>query len=491
MARENPTWGYRRIHGELVGLGHHIGASTVWQILKDAGVDPAPARTSVSWSQLLRSQAAIAYDFAHVDTALLRRFYVLFFIDVTTREVILGGITTNPTARWTTQAARNLFLGHSDRLADAKALVRDRGSQFTASFDEVFRTEGIKVLKTPVRTPVANAFAERWIASLRRELLDRTIIWNQRQLRRLVTDYVDQYNTHRPHRALQQRPPSRADGVDAGPPPSDNVIRFPHCDGLIGEVQERRMTPRQGFRHPHVEARSRQGRFSTVDETLQVKDIRLGEGVGTERFIMVRNLDTAQRDAAIRDKLVVLLTDRIDGSDELDRDARAELRGRIREKPGLWRYLRVTRGGLLRIDRTKIAAEARLDGKTLLRTSEMGVAAAEIARGYKSLLEAFRGWRDLKQLDLRPVYHRKDDRIVAHVQLSWLSLLLIRTAEIATGDTWRNLAAELDRIQLHTYDTGAGTVSQRTRLTGKQRDILDALSLPEPPHYYDFDPLND
>lgn len=240
-----------------------------------------------------------------------------------------------------------------------------------------------------------------------------------------------------------------------------------------------------------VEARSRQGRFSTVDESLQVKDIHVGDGVDVQRFIMVRNLESAARDAAIRDKLVALLADRIDGSDDLDPDARAELRGRIRAKPGLWRYLRVTKSGLLRIDKAKIAAEAKLDGKTLLRTSEMGVDAAEIARGYKALLQVERGWRDLKQLDLRPVYHRKDDRIVAHVQLSWLALLLIRTAEIAVGDTWRNLAAELDRIQLHTYDTGAGTVSQRTRLTTRQRDILDALLLPEPPRYYDFEPPND
>jgi transposase len=166
-------------------------------------------------------------------------------------------------------------------------------------------------------------------------------------------------------------------------------------------------------------------------------------------------------------------------------------RGRIREKPGLWRYLRVTSRGLLRVDRAKIAAEAKLDGKTLLRTSEMTVDAAEIARGYKALLEVERGWRDLKQLELRPICHRKDDRIVAHVQLSWLALLLIRTAEIAVGDTWRNLAAELDRIQLHTYDTGQGTVSQRTRLTAKQSSILERLGLPDPPRYYDFVPLDD
>jgi len=240
-----------------------------------------------------------------------------------------------------------------------------------------------------------------------------------------------------------------------------------------------------------VEARSRQGRFRTVDESLQVKDIRVGEGLDAQRFVMIRNLDAAAHDTHVRDRLVAILEDRIDGSDTLDPDARAELRGRIREKPGLWRYLRVTSRGLLRIDRAKIAAEARLDGKTLIRTSEMDLDAEHIARGYKALLEVERGWRDLKQLELRPVYHRKDDRIIAHVQLSWLALLLIRTAEIATGDTWRNLSAELDRIQLHTYDTGHGTVSQRTRLTAKQSSILERLELPEPPRYYDFTPLND
>jgi hypothetical protein len=238
MARENPTWGYRRIHGELVGLGHTIGASTVWQILKNADIDPAPTRTSTTWSQLLRSQAALACDFAHVDTVLLRRIYVLFFIDVTTRAVTLGGITTNPTAAWTVQAARNLFLIHGDRFANTKALVRDRGSQFTRSFDEVFRTEGIRVLKTPVRTPVANTFAERWIGTLRRELLDRTIIWNQPQLHRLLTEYVEHCNAHRPHRALQQRAPTAPPRHEGEvPSPTAEVIRLPRCDGLINEYK--------------------------------------------------------------------------------------------------------------------------------------------------------------------------------------------------------------------------------------------------------------
>ena len=166
MAAENPTWGYRRIHGELVGLGHRVGASTVWWILKDQGVAPAPQRGSVTWSDFLRSQAAVACDFACVDTVGLRRYYLLFFIDIKTRRVFYAGITAHPTGDWTTQAARNLFLRHGEALATCKALVRDGGSQFTAAFDEIFRIEGIKILKTPVRTPVANSFAERWIDSL-------------------------------------------------------------------------------------------------------------------------------------------------------------------------------------------------------------------------------------------------------------------------------------------------------------------------------------
>jgi transposase InsO family protein len=190
LASDNPTWGYRRIHGELVGLGHRTASSTVWQILKTNGINPAPNRSEITWSQFLHSQAAVACDFFTVDTALLRRFYVLFFIDVPTRRVFFAGVSANPTGAWTTQAARNLFLNHDRQLADARALVRDRGSQFIHTFDEIFHTEGLKILKTPVRTPVANAFAERWIGSIRRELLDRTIIWNQHQLERLALDYI-------------------------------------------------------------------------------------------------------------------------------------------------------------------------------------------------------------------------------------------------------------------------------------------------------------
>ncbi len=237
MATDNPTWGYRRIHGELSGLGHRLGASTVWTILKRHGVDPAPHRSTVTWTEFLRSQAAVACDFATIDTALLRRYYLLFFIDVSTREVFFAGITANPTGAWTTQAGRNLFLRHHDRLADARALVRDGGSPFIDAFDEIFRTEGLKILKTPVRTPVANTFAERWIGTVRRELLDRTIIWNRSQVERLVIDYINHYNTHRPHRSLDQRPPLETDA----PPRADQshlrVVKSTRCNGLINEYQ--------------------------------------------------------------------------------------------------------------------------------------------------------------------------------------------------------------------------------------------------------------
>jgi transposase InsO family protein len=237
LAAENPTWGYRRIHGELTGLGHRIASSTVWKILKANGIDPAPKRSDVTWTQFLRSQAAVACDFFTVDTAPLRRYYVLFFIHIPTRQVFYAGTTANPTGAWTTQAARNLYLRHANQLADAQALVRDRGSQFIDTFDEIFRTEGLKTLKTPVRTPVANTFAERWIGSIRRELLDRTIIWNQDQLERIVVDYIEHYNGHRPHRSLDQQPPLPPEPLPDADPPRLRVIKATRCDGLINEYR--------------------------------------------------------------------------------------------------------------------------------------------------------------------------------------------------------------------------------------------------------------
>jgi hypothetical protein len=182
LARENPSWGYRRIQGELVGLGVKLAASTVWTILKEAGVEPAPKRLEQSWAEFLRAQAAsiLECDFLTVDTLFLRRFYVLFFIELATRRVHLAGITTNPDGRWVAQQARNLLMQLDDEDVRPLFLVRDRDSKFTRAFDEVFRSEGIRVIKAPVRAPRARAHAERWVGTVRRECLDRLLILGRR-----------------------------------------------------------------------------------------------------------------------------------------------------------------------------------------------------------------------------------------------------------------------------------------------------------------------
>ena len=204
--------------------------------LRDHHIKPAPHRAAVSWSAFLRSQAAVACDFATVDTVLMRRLYVLFFIDVTTREVILGGITTNPTAACTTQAARSLSLHHAGRPHQCRALVRDGAGQFRGGFDAVLASEAITVITTPVRTPVANAYAERWVGALRRELLDRTLIWNRRQLHCLLEEYIRHYNIHRPHRALNQQAP-RPTAATPMFRPGVPVTSRRRCGGLIHEYR--------------------------------------------------------------------------------------------------------------------------------------------------------------------------------------------------------------------------------------------------------------
>jgi putative transposase len=208
MAKENPTWGYRRIHGELRRLGSTIGASTVWTILHRAGVAPAPVRSAVSWRQFIRAQAkgVLAVDFFTVDTVFLKRLYVLFVIQVASRRVHVLGVTAHPVGEWVTQQARNLLMG-DDRVGRFRFLVRDRDTKYTAAFDAVFAAEAIEVLRTPVRAPQANAYAERWVGTVRRELLDRMLILGCRQLRSVLAEYVDHYNVHRPHRALGQAPP--------------------------------------------------------------------------------------------------------------------------------------------------------------------------------------------------------------------------------------------------------------------------------------------
>jgi putative transposase len=207
LARENPTWGYRRIHGELATLGVKLAPSSVWAILGRPGIDPTPRRSGPSWLEFVHAQAAsmIACDFFSLDTVLLRRLYVLFFIELDTRRVHLAGITANPTGQWVTQQARNLSFVLAERSRPVKFLIRDRDTKFTDSFDEVFRADGIEILKSPVRAPRANSVAERFVGSARRECLDRLLILGRRHLAKVLADYALRYNGHRPHRGLQQQ----------------------------------------------------------------------------------------------------------------------------------------------------------------------------------------------------------------------------------------------------------------------------------------------
>jgi transposase InsO family protein len=241
LARENPTWGYRRIHGELCRLGYksRIGASTVWAILQRAGVDPAPVRSALTWRQFLRAQAAsaLALDFFTVDTVLLRRLYVLFAIEVATRRVDVLGVTSHPVGEWVAQQARNLLMQVGEDGAGFRFLVRDRDAKFTAAFDAVFAAEGIEVLITPVRAPRANAYAERWVGTVRREVLDRMLIFGGRQLRSLLTEFADHYNVHRPHRALGQAPPL-GPGESAVVVSAGRVVRRDRLGGLIHEYAQ-------------------------------------------------------------------------------------------------------------------------------------------------------------------------------------------------------------------------------------------------------------
>jgi hypothetical protein len=229
-------------------------------------------------------------------------------------------------------------------------------------------------------------------------------------------------------------------------------------------------------------ALARQGRYQVVADNLRVKEVRISDA---ERFVVCYNPEQADRDAAVRDRLLAQLQETIAGSDKLSVTKRAELRGVISTKPGLHRYLRVTPGGLLRTDQRAVKAEQGLDGKYLLRSSDPHLSVEDIALGYKQLLQVERGWRDMKQvIDLRPVYHRKEERIRAHVLLCWLALLLTRTIETTCGDTWPMLRHELERIKLGTFAGPAGTFRQRTELTTTQHAILAKLQLPEPPRVW-------
>ena len=221
-------------------LGMTVAPSTVWEILRAAGIDPAPRRSGPTWRQFLAAQAPgiLAVDFLHVDTALLKRIYVLVFIEHGTRRMHLGGVTAHPTEDWTVQQARNLALALGERFEDIRFLIHDRGSNFTASFDAVFQAAGTRILRTAAQAPRMNAICERLVGTLRRELLDRVLILGEGHLRAVLAEYQVHYNTARPHQGIAQRVP---DGIHDGRHftvadlDRGRILRKPVLGGLINE----------------------------------------------------------------------------------------------------------------------------------------------------------------------------------------------------------------------------------------------------------------
>ena len=211
LATDKPRWGYQRIKGELAGLGVAVSSSTIRNVLRRHGLDPTPRSSATTWRQFMRQQAAgiIACDFFTVDTVFSQRIYVLFFIGVGSRRVWLAACSPNPTVDWVVQQVRNLMMDLQEGAELVRFLLRDRDTKFCRGFDAVLRSEGIRTIVTPVQAPNANAYAERWVRTVRSKCLDWILILGRRHLQQILRVYVDHYNHHRPHRGLDLRPPNR------------------------------------------------------------------------------------------------------------------------------------------------------------------------------------------------------------------------------------------------------------------------------------------
>jgi putative transposase len=240
LARENTSWGYVRIVGELRKLGIDVSATLVRSVIPDAGIPPAPQRDRQSWRAFLRQQgdSILACDFLTVDTVWLRRLYVLVFLSIGSRRVEYLACTTNPDTAWMLQQARNLLMDLDERGRQVRLLLHDRDSKFSAAFDTVFTGEGIRIVRTPVRAPNANAHVERWIGSVRRECLDRLLIIGRRHLEHVLRIYVRHHNQARPHRALDLQTPDPLGVAMARSDPSTPLTSVHRRDLLGGLIHE-------------------------------------------------------------------------------------------------------------------------------------------------------------------------------------------------------------------------------------------------------------
>ncbi|WUH90246.1 integrase core domain-containing protein [Streptomyces sp. NBC_00433] len=240
LARENSSWGYRRIHGELAALGIKVAASTVWEILKEHGIPPAPDRQNTTWADFLRDQASalLACDFFETRTLTGAHLYVFAVIEHSTRRVRILGATAHPTAQWVVQLGRNLLMDLEDAGSKARFLIRDRDSKFTTAFDVLLADAGLETVRSGVRMPRMNSIMERWIQTCRRELLDRTLIWNQRHLLHALREFESFYNQHRPHRTLKQAAPLRPLPEPTSLPDNTRRLEVHRRDRLGGTLHE-------------------------------------------------------------------------------------------------------------------------------------------------------------------------------------------------------------------------------------------------------------